>query len=213
MAKVLLLGGAFDPVHVGHEALAQLALAEMQERQGFEQLWFLPCYSDAFGQKNMVHWKHRVAMLERTIAYHGDIRFHLCLHEIEMANEAGTYAVVKSIMREYPDHEFFYLIGSDQAGSMRSWRSSRNLVKTIPFVIVNRRGLQTKFWGVSWYRRFPHIYIDRKPTEDPISSTKIRSDIAENGQIWWNGNYPDLNHVVQKYIRDNRLYGHEGENK
>lgn len=206
MSKVLLFGGAFDPIHVGHEALANLVLDEMHEKQGFEQLWFLPCYSDAFGNKNMQHWKHRVAMLEHTVVYNANPRFSVCTHEIEMANKAGTYAVVKSIMEKYPGHEFAYVIGLDQAYYIRKWRNSRNLLKTIPFVTVSRTPTLGGYWGIQWYRRPPHSYIDKTPIDAPISSTDIRMDIVDANQTWWGGNYPKLNHAVKKYIIENELY-------
>lgn len=203
--KTLLYGGAFDPVHVAHKLAAVNALNYMAAKQGYEELWFLPCYSDAFGEKNMETPEHRVTMLEHIINDIGDIRFRICTEELEMANDAGTYAVIRRLIKAYPGRQFGYLLGNDQAQLIRNWRNSRKLVMTIPFVVMPRAGVHA--WHYSyWYRHKPHFYMDKPAIKSPVSSTAIRTDFANQWDAWKHESHPMLTATVQSHIIRHGLY-------
>jgi len=202
--KTLLFGGAFDPVHTAHRAAAITALNKMCSVSGFEELWFLPCYSDAFGKKEMEAPHHRVAMLELTLEDMG-LSYRICTEEIEMANHAGTYAVVRQLIKKYPGREFAYLIGNDQAALIRHWRNSRKLIMTIPFVVMTRSGVHG--WHYSyWYRKKPHFYIEKAPMKKPVSSSSIRTDFENQWDMWRTEQHELLSHQVQTYIIKHGLY-------
>lgn len=205
--KTLLYGGAFDMPHIGHAAVALNTLYHMKSRYGFEELWFLPCYSDAFGQKNIVAGYHRLAMLNHLIEYFGSPLFKVCTDELEMANNTGTYAAICHMIKTYQgDREFAYLIGTDQANQIFKWRNWQELIETIPFVVVKRftTGLELP---LTWYQTKPHVFIDTLyGTKNQISSTKIREDFANNWDFWKTENHKFLRPLVQKYILDNGLY-------
>lgn len=203
--RTLIFGGAFDMPHRGHMDSARVALNHMFDHECYEELWFLPCFSDAFGVKKMTDPKHRVAMLEILVNEMSDMRFRICTDEIEMANGAGTYAVVKHMLKTYPGREFSYLIGNDQANLIRNWRNSRLLVLTIPFTVIKRAGVHA-WYGSMWYRRSPHFFIDTVPTKKPISSTSIRKDFRDQWDEWKTNKHIHLTHGVQKYIISNGLY-------
>jgi nicotinate-nucleotide adenylyltransferase len=203
--KTMLYGGAFNPVHVAHRAAAIHCLNWMAAKHGYEELWFLPCHSDAFGIKDMEAPHHRVAMLERTLEGIGDVRFRICTEEIDTANNAGTYAVVRRLIKAYPGREFTYLIGSDQAGLIRRWRNSRKLIMTVPFTVVTRTGMQGYRFSY-WYRRGPHFFIDKTPMKKPVSSTSIRQDFKGQWDVWETEQHNMLLESVQAYIIEHGLY-------
>ena len=201
--KTLLFGGAFDPPHKSHMCLAYTVLEHKEFRDDTE-LWFLPCYSDAFGQKNLTPPEHRVAMLNIVANFIGN-NVSVCTTEIEMANSAGTYAIVMELRRRHPDRDFYYVIGSDQAGRIREWRNSRDLLKTIPFVVIRS---PLRFGSYDWCFSPPHIWID-KPTKMLTmqeGASYRSSDIREFIRYKRNVHYPGLLFDTYSYISKHNLY-------
>lgn len=211
MAKnVILFGGSFDPVHRGHEASALNALEMAQKRSGEEHdLWFLPASSDAFNVKHYVSADHRINMLRIVVdnAIMMD-NVQVSTFEIEMANRAGTYAVVNALMRAYPSINFKFLMGTDQANNIRMWRNSRNLLKLIPIMVVKRIGYFHHNPMLYWIRKKPHMYLHEHVTDNDISSSSVRQYLTnpENRSAYKTTNMHDIRGSVKRYIFDHNLY-------
>jgi Nicotinic acid mononucleotide adenylyltransferase len=208
--KTLLFGGAFDPPHKSHIRTALTAIGH-KKFNGDTELWFLPCYSDAFGQKKLSAPKHRIAMLGYVLDYLGRNDLKICTTEIEMANFAGTYAIVTELRRRHPDREFYYVIGSDQAARIREWRNSRDLLKTIPFVIVKRPAVTGSY---EWCFSRPHIWIETSiklflmPAGNIFRSSEIRESFHSKWKML-NEEVPldeGLLYETNQYIIKNKLY-------
>jgi nicotinate-nucleotide adenylyltransferase len=202
--KTLLFGGAFDPPHKSHIRTAITAI-EHKKFEGNAELWFLPCYSDAFGQKNLSAPEHRVVMLGHVLEYLGRNDFKICTTEIEMANSAGTYAIVTELRRRHPDREFYYVIGSDQAVRIREWRNSRDLLKTIPFVIIKR---SLSYGTCDWCFSYPHTWVENsvKMFFMPIGKTFQSSTIRQNFHANWGVFDEGLLSETNRYIIKHELY-------
>lgn len=207
--KTLLFGGAFDPPHKSHINTAGTALAHKKFSDGTTELWFMPCYSDAFGQKDLTDPKHRIAMLNSVVNYMGNCT-SVCTTEIEMANKAGAYAVVKELIRRYPEREFYYVIGSDQACRIREWRNSRDLLKTIPFVVIKREGINRG--SHDWCFSDSHIWID-KPINMFVfgdghahTSSYIRECFHKDWKNQKENKHKGLLVAVHEYIVNHNLY-------
>lgn len=207
---VILYGGAFDPPHYAHLWAAQKALLRKIHYRSADELWFLPCYSDAFGEKKLSPAEDRVNMLDIMVRNNPKYSFRVCTDEIEMRNHAGTYAVVKEMYRRYPGYEFVYLIGLDQARDISKWRNSRKLRKIIRFMVVKRYGVYP-FGPAGWIRKDPHIFIDNDLTEtkEDISSSRLRAAVREchtSGKYLGDKFLSWLDADVEEYIRRNSLY-------
>jgi nicotinate-nucleotide adenylyltransferase len=206
--NIIIYGGAFDPVHRGHETMALMGIDKARSITGENhELWFLPSYSDAFGYKQYASAEHRLNMLhlvnDRVLARPDIV---VSDFEIAMGNHAGTFAVVKALMRAYPSKNFKFLIGSDQAGNIRRWRNSRDLVKLIPFIILDRRGHY--YTSTSWFSSKPHLKIRGHILDRRISSTEIRSMLLNprKREQYRTAELRDIRLCVKQYIYDNDLY-------
>ena len=207
---VLLLGGAFDPPHMGHMALASRVLFNMSEKfhKDFD-LWFLPSCSTDFSYKIHEKIHHRINMLNYLI--HGEIqdpRITVCNIEMELNNRPGTYAVVKALIKAYPQLSFRYVMGIDQVAGIRRWRKSRDLLKSIPFVIFSRTG-HTSYVSSFWFQSEPHIFFNEKPLRNPVSSSTIRSTLlGKKRDEFLNNNEATqgLPSSIKKYILEQDLY-------
>jgi nicotinic acid mononucleotide adenylyltransferase len=174
------------------------------------ELWFLPCYSNAFGQKNLSSPENRVAMLKSVVNYMGE-RVSICTDEIEMANKAGIYAVVKELIRKYPEREFYYVIGSDQAAHIREWRNSRDLLKIIPFIVVKRFGSVNKVM-YDWCFSDSHIWIEKPinlfvlDKSGSENSSDIRNSYHNNWKYQSKNKHKGLLVNTHEHITDYNLY-------
>ena len=206
--EILLYGGTFDPPTTAHVSMAKSAFTYCEGRTGATELWFLPCFSDTFGVKKPETPKHRVAMLELLLEHNvRDPRFSVCTHDIGMANQAGTYAVVRSLIKAYPGVHFRYVIGMDQAVNIRSWRNSRDLLKTIPFIVTRR--LKSPYYGnIWWYNQKPHMLLPKDNFTSPVSSSQVRSDYTNSSKRkhYMENTHPMLNLHVQHYINTRGPY-------
>jgi len=208
--NVILYGGKFDPIHTGHVQAALLGLDKVANGFGEpSDLWFLPTYSTDHGQIDLEDSHRRLEMLDNVVntVLKDWPNISVCTYELDKANGAGTYAVVKDLRRLCPDINFKFLIGADQAYTIRQWRNSRKLVKTIPFVIVPRSGTYN-MTGASWFHDTPHTFIRRsKSGGDKISSTSIRQAFrASRDVLVANGSHGHLFPHTYKYIMDHNLY-------
>jgi len=201
MNKVLIYGGAFDPPHYGHLAVAHEALKVMAHK-GYTSLWYMPCASDAFGLKELSGGSHRVAMLEELDG--ADPRTSVSTFELDMNNQAGTYALMRALIRAYPGFSFAYVIGQDQARLIKRWRNSRALRKLVPFVTIKRHGDPPFQWGIGWASEGHHTYVKDSPIKRTMASVCIRKAITSGNKKYLRDT--QTSPAIMQYIRSNNLY-------
>lgn len=195
--KVAILGGALNPVTIGHIRSAQLVL----EDQLFDEVWLMPCYDHMYAKK-MASSEQRRAMCE--LAVRNDPRIKVFDYEIKHQLTGGTYKFVKKLFEDktYKKHSFSLAIGLDNALMFESWANYKELKKTIPFVVLSRKGYEIPRSFDAWFLKSPHIYLQGDVPK--ISSTLIRAWCGLQNKIKL---MEYLDPLVLKYIQDNGLYG------
>jgi nicotinate-nucleotide adenylyltransferase len=133
--EILVFGGTFDPVHVGHTSIAEQVL----EATGADQLWFMPAGRPALRDDPVASALDRLAMLQAAVR--GLPRQHV--RDDELRREGRTYTVdtLRALRRRYPDARFSLLVGADAARSISRWEGVAELQHDGDFVIVNRTGV------------------------------------------------------------------------
>lgn len=131
---IVLFGGSFDPPHVGHLTMGQLAL----EQTGADAVWFLPAPQPPHKQLATPSLGVRKAMVERLIE--GFERFALCLIEEELPPPSYTVDTIAAVKARWPHHRFEFLIGADSLAQLPSWHEAERLTETIPFLVAGRSG-------------------------------------------------------------------------
>ncbi|MEI3116677.1 MAG: nicotinate (nicotinamide) nucleotide adenylyltransferase [Merdibacter sp.] len=157
--KIAVLGGSFDPIHKGHLQIAKQAVA-----MGMDEVWFMPTYDTPLKDRNLTHSTHRLEMIKRAIAPYR--RFHCCCIEIEREGKSYTIDTVRTLKREYPDADFYWLIGSDQANQMDAWKEPKELTSLVQFIVFSRRGAQQE-------SPYPLLYQPMELVD--VSSSEIRA--------------------------------------
>lgn len=196
--KVAILGGAFNPITIGHIQLAQFVLNTSGQ---FDEVWLMPAYNHMYG-KDMVSAEHRLKMCE--LASQIDGRIKVFDYEIKNQLAGETYNLFKRLKLEDElnnNYNFSLIIGLDNANSFDKWVNYEELERMVRFVVVPRKGY-TRDENVDWYLQPPHIYLNGETDIIEISSTEIRNMFNES-----NDNVKKfLDENVYNYIVENGLY-------
>ena len=194
MIKLLLYGGTFNPIHIGHLIVAK----SVQEAYGFNKVIFVPNGVPPH-KKGVVASEHRLEMLK--LAIKGDPFFEINTYEIEKETPSYTIETVRHI-REFYGGKIdlpYWLIGPDNASQIPHWYKSEKLIKECKFLIgcnyqSEKMNINHSLEDEIMYRNVHVPHID-------IRSTYIRGKIR-NGQ--------SIKHMVpeavEKYIKENHLY-------
>jgi nicotinate-nucleotide adenylyltransferase len=193
-----LLGGTFDPLHVGHLHIAQAVYQQF----GFTRIVFLPDYLPPHkqGQKSTPALE-RLEMARLALEPYPD--FVVDDLEIRRGNISYTYDTVMGLKQAHPAYEIYLVIGGDSLEQLPTWYQSRRLVQEVKFVVAARPGYHPQiakleeFFGPGTGSRFLRA---QTPMLD-ISSTDIRRRVREGESI--TGLVPP---VVERYIYEHGLY-------
>jgi len=206
--KVAILGGAYNPIHLGHIRTAQFVL---NTSKSFDEVYLMPCFNHMYG-KELLSAKHRLEMCRLSAQVDGRIK--VLDYEIKHKLSGETYQTIKKLQEDkaYKNtHDFSLIIGQDNANSFDKWVNSEYLEKLIPFVVVPREGVEVNK-KVNWYLKAPHIYLNNEDSKiGEISSTSIRTLLSAywcnvDKERWYEklSHYLDMN--VLNYIIANKLY-------
>lgn len=196
--KVAILGGAFDPITLGHIQSAQFVLNTSGE---FDEVWLMPAYNHMYGKK-MADANHRLKMCEYAAQVDGRIKVFNYEIKNELAGE--TFNFFKRLKTDKELNEIFnfsMIIGEDNANTFDKWVNYKELERMVRFVVIPRKGVQLDP-NVNWFLKPPHIYLNAETDIMKISSTEVR----ENLKSKWPGVVEGLDPKVLKYIIDNKLY-------
>jgi len=182
--KIILFGGAFDPPHRGHQQVVHNII----QKKIADELWYVPVGTHDF-QKEMSSAKHRVAMLE--LILQDKTRIEKC--EINRPGVDHTYDTLNELSALYPEHEFSFLIGSDNLEKFHLWGSYEKMLERYKFFVYPRKGCLMQLLN--------NMQALTDFTEIDISSTQIRSMLADGKSI------KELVSLdVGRYIENNKLY-------
>lgn len=187
-----ILGGTFNPVHMGHLAIANMA-CEHFLLPGF--LFIPACIQPHKTDIATVSVEHRVAMLEMAIK--GNEKFQIWDGEIVRKGLSYTVDTLKVLKKEFEGAKLHFVIGSDNILDLLTWKNYKTIIKMVTLCVVHRAGYSLK---IPQELSGADIKIFPSPKWG-ISSSQIRTDLATG----MSGRYilPDS---VLKYIKKNKLY-------
>ena len=190
--KVGILGGTFNPIHLGHLLIAQDAMEQAQ----LDRVVFIPAASPAHKSvAGLVSAGHRLRMVK--LAIHGNDRF--TVDDIEICRGGKSYAVdtVTELKRRWPHAKLFFIIGADSLQELRSWYDIRRLAAQCTFLALARQGCEQK---PPRLRRLIHWQLVCGHPCD-IASRDIRARIACGQSIRYL-----VPNAVLNYIERKKLY-------
>jgi nicotinate-nucleotide adenylyltransferase len=190
--RLAILGGSFNPIHMGHLFLADAVLSSL----GYDRVVLVPAYRSPFklAARNMESTAgDRLEMTAASIA--GESRF--AIDDCEIRREGVSYTVdtVKDIIRRYrPDGKPGLIIGDDLAADFPAWRDSSAILEMADIIIARR------VHSAEIHCPYPNTQIANEVME--ISSAMVRERIAAGGA--WRFLVPRAAGLI---IEDRKLYG------
>jgi nicotinate-nucleotide adenylyltransferase len=135
LRSVGIVGGTFNPPHLGHLALARHALTELD----LERVFLMPA-NRAPGKPPEPDPgpEHRVRMCRLAVA--GTARASACALEIERGGVSYTADTLRTIHEDWPDAELTFIVGADTARTMPSWREPEKVLELARIAIAEREG-------------------------------------------------------------------------
>jgi nicotinate-nucleotide adenylyltransferase len=193
--RVGVLGGTFDPVHIGHLVLAEHARSALH----LDLVLFVPAGEPwRKAHRTITHASHRLAMLQ--LAVEDNDAFGIS--DVELTREGPSYTAdtLAALAAERLDDEFFFIVGSDALADLPNWHEPERIVRHAMLAVAPREDeeIGTTFLGVEGIEH--RIVTFRMPRID-ISSTAIRERAATAASIRYLVPAP-----VATYIADHGLY-------
>ena len=131
-SRVGMFGGAFDPPHLAHRALAQCALEQLR----LDVLHVLPTGQAWHKTRPLTAAVHRLAMSE--LAFGGLPRLLLDDREIRREGPSYTLDTLRELQADHPGAQLFLVMGQDQAHALPSWRRWEDILELATICVADR---------------------------------------------------------------------------
>ncbi len=166
-----ILGGTFDPPHAGHARLAQVA----QEHLALDKVLWIPNRVPVHKAAPQLSVKQRRQKLAAFIAQ--EPRWQLDVRELERAEPSYMRLTLESLHQDYPQADFWLLMGMDSLVSLTTWYQWPEILKLARLAVAPRPG-----YGVPKLDKRIEPRVDWLPMEPVnISSTQIRKEQGNGG--------------------------------
>lgn len=200
--KTGIMGGTFNPIHIGHLLLAESA----RDSFALDEILFIP--SGCSYMKNAEEVADKRMRLEMTRLAIADNPF-FTLSETETVREGSSYTcdTLSLLKAQEPDTEFFFIVGADSLFSMESWKNPGSIFSLCTVLAAVRDGKDQEALGVQIQyleRKFGAHIEQIRFQEIAVSSTDIRRRISRNQSVRYM--VPDR---VISYIEAHHLYAEE----
>ncbi|THF75034.1 nicotinate-nucleotide adenylyltransferase [Cohnella fermenti] len=129
-----LMGGTFDPIHIGHLIAAEAAM----EAAELEEVWFVPTNVPPHKPQPRTSAAQRREMVE--LAVRGRAGFRVEALELERGGVSYTIDTVTALQEREPGREFHWIVGTDMMNDLPNWRRIDELAERISFVCLGRQG-------------------------------------------------------------------------
>ena len=190
LKRLGILGGSFDPVHVGHLLVARAAREELE----LERIFFVPAWQSPFKpDRQPTPANERLRLLRLALA--GETESEVDDQEIRRGGISYSIDTVREYAQRFPGTELFYLIGADNVEHLPKWRDAAELARLARFAAVPRPGEAEV--------QFPQPFRGKTLRGFPFAASS--SDIRERVKAG-----ASIEHLVPaavaEAIRNNRLY-------
>lgn len=194
-----ILGGTFDPVHVGHLALAEAARTAF----GLARVLFIPAAVPPHKPGGAVAAaEDRLAMVRRAV----DAAPYFAVSEVELERQGPSYTVdtLANLQQRHPGAELYFITGADEVLALDTWHDPQRLLQLARFIAATRPGfdlsrlaqMESRLGPVARGRLLPLEWL-----ELGLSSTDLRRLLSEGRSVRYL--VPER---VAEYIEERRLY-------
>jgi nicotinate-nucleotide adenylyltransferase len=167
--RIGILGGSFDPPHFGHIQMAEAA----QDFLNLDTILFVPAASQ-WQKEHHASADVRAHMTHLAISNHPE--WKVSYIDLERAGDTISFDTISDLRKIYPEDELFFILGSDAANNLNSWKHAEELKSMISFAVVKRFGIE-----VDVPTGFDFVHVPGEIAD--ISSTQIREIVLNNRKV------------------------------
>lgn len=196
--KIGIMGGTFNPVHMGHLLLAECA----REQAKLDQILFIPSgYSYMKEDQNVLSGAERLKLVSLSIA--DNPYFSLSDMELTRDGYTYTYETLELLCKDNPDAAYFFITGADSLLSLDRWKFPERILSNCSLVTAVRGDTELQEVKVAAERLEKkygaHILLLDMPRTD-ISSTDIRARLASGRSIRYMVPEPVAQYIYEKQL-------------
>lgn len=200
--KVGIMGGTFNPIHLGHMLVAETAY----ETFNLDEILFVPS-GIPYMKENVLDAKTRITMTG--LAIEDNSHFALSTIEVDRDGNSYSYETIRDLKVANPNVEYYFIVGADSLFKMDKWMCPEKIFSEVIVLVARRPGhaeeefsakiaeLQEKYNAD--IRMLPINCVD-------ISSTNIRDKVRNHQSIRYM-----VHQQVIEYINKNHIYWSEDE--
>lgn len=198
--KIGIMGGTFDPIHIGHLILGEAAY----EQFGLDEVWFLPAGNPPHKRNRAGRAKNaqRVEMVRRAIA--SNPHFVLCTKEMKDEGYTYSYRTLEAMRKEHPGTEFYFIIGADSLFYFDEWKNPERICAAAKILVATRDRAKEKELLACMERNAKKLHGTFLKLDTPnldVSSHELREWIREGKSVKYY--LPDS---VISYIQEQKIY-------
>ncbi|MGF7046051.1 nicotinate-nucleotide adenylyltransferase [Paenibacillus sp. DS2015] len=190
--KIGIMGGTFDPIHIGHLLAAESARDTFQ----LDEIWFMPSHIPPHKEKAGATGEQRLSMVAVAIVEHPS--FHMRDLEVRRGGVSYTIDTIRELQQTYSEVDFHFIIGADMVNYLPKWDQIKELSQMITFIGVGRPGSPIDLAALPIYLQGKVLLADM-PLVD-ISSTEIRERVMLGHSIRYMVPGPVHEYIVRSGI-------------
>ena len=189
LKRIGILGGSFNPIHLGHIALAR----QLRQLAGLDEVWLMVSPQNPL-KESATLMDDRLRYQLTRLALHGEEGVVASDYELHLSKPSYTWNTLEHLHKDYPDYTFVLLIGGDNWERFPQWYRADDIVESHQIVVYPRRGSETRTAAL------PSTVSMVKTELIDVSSTEIRQRVAQGKSI--TGLLPA---IIEPLVK--RLYG------
>ena len=195
--RIGILGGTFNPVHLGHLMIAEMAL----EAFDLNRVIFVPAKEPPHKETDVIESKYRLEMVRAAGLYNPNF----VVSDVEMQRQGKSYTI--DTLRYFhdvygPSTEFFFIAGTDTIQNLPTWKYIEELLDMCQFIGAIRPGATNDIGeSIEWFgQRGSRIHILEVP-EMKLSATELRHRLRHGLSTRYM-----LPRTVYQYIKEHKIY-------
>lgn len=195
--RIGILGGTFNPIHLGHLMIAEMAL----EAFNLNRVIFVPAKEPPHKEVDVIEAKYRLEMVHAAVLDNPNF----LVSDVEMKREGKSYTIdtVRYFYNTYgPTTEFFFIAGTDTIQNLPTWKYIEELLDMCEFIGAIRPGATEDIGeSIEWFgQRGRRIHILEVP-EIKLSATDLRYRLRQGLSTRYM-----LPRSVYQYIKRHKIY-------
>ena len=198
--KIGIMGGTFDPIHIGHLILGENAYLQFH----LDKVWFMPSGNPPhkINREGRATNKERIDMVRYAIS--SNPHFELSLAEMHERGFNYTKETLERLKKIHPDTDYYFIMGADSLFQFEEWREPDKICKLCTIVVavrdhVRKEQLDQKICEIS--KKYDASIVKLDTPNIDISSRTVRKWLKEGKSIRYY--VPD---DVISYIQKRNLY-------